>query len=259
MSAALVPPLLRARGLDVRVAKVCAVRQLDLDLVPGNRLAILGRNGVGKSTLLAALAGLHASEGRLECAGRALSAWPARALARLRGWLPQHPDDPFASSVEEAVLVGRHPWLERFEWEGEDDLRIAAGALAAMGLAGFARRNVQTLSGGERQRVAIAALLAQTPQLYLLDEPLTHLDLAGQIAVLEHFRGVAASGAAVAMVLHDINLALRWATHLLILFGEGDWLAGTLAEVASAEVFGRALGHPLHVLRDGERLHFVPA
>ncbi|MCX9155961.1 ABC transporter ATP-binding protein [Niveibacterium sp. 24ML] len=252
-------PLLCARALDVSVAQVRAVRRLDLDLAPGHRLAILGRNGVGKSTLLAALAGLHPSHGRLECGGRALSAWPARALAQLRGWLPQHPDDPFASSVEEAVLVGRHPWLERFEWESEDDQRIAASALAAMGLAGFARRNVQTLSGGERQRVAIAALLAQTPQLYLLDEPLTHLDLAGQIAVLDHFRGVAAGGAAVAMVLHDINLALRWASHLLILFGEGDWLAGSVAEVASAEIFGRALGHPLHALHDGERLYFVPA
>jgi iron complex transport system ATP-binding protein len=238
---------------------VRAVNALDLDLHPGDRLAILGRNGVGKSTLLAALAGLHPSRGQLECGGQALSAWSARALARLRGWLPQHPDDPFASSVEEAVLVGRHPWLERFEWEGEDDLRIAADALAAMGLKGFARRNVQTLSGGERQRVAIAALLAQTPQLYLLDEPLTHLDLAGQIAVLDHFRGVAAEGAAVVMVLHDINLALRWASHLLILFGDGAWQGGCVADVASAEVFGRALGHPLRALHDGERTHFVPA
>jgi len=128
-----------------------------------------------------------------------------------------------------------------------------------MGLAGFAQRNVQTLSGGERQRVSIAALLAQTPQLYLLDEPLTHLDLAGQIAVLDHFRGVADQGAAVVMVLHDINLALRWASHLLILFGDGAWLAGAVDEVASAAVFGRALGHPVRALDDAGRPYFVPA
>ncbi|WP_374404682.1 ABC transporter ATP-binding protein [Niveibacterium sp.] len=259
MSNAALPCLLRARRLDVGVAQVRAVSALDLDLKAGDRLAILGRNGVGKSTLLAALAGLHPSQGLLECGGAPLGRWSARALARLRGWLPQHPDDPFASSVEEAVLVGRHPWLERFEWEGDDDLRIAADALAAMGLAGFAQRNVQTLSGGERQRVSIAALLAQTPQLYLLDEPLTHLDLAGQIAVLDHFRAVADQGAAVLMVLHDINLALRWASHLLILFGDGAWQAGPVGEVASASVFGRALGHPVRALNDAGRPYFVPA
>jgi len=259
MSAATLLSLLRARRLDVGVAQVRAVSGLDLDLKAGDRLAILGRNGVGKSTLLAALAGLHPSHGQLECGGVPLARWSARGLARLRGWLPQHPDDPFASSVEEAVLVGRHPWLERFEWESDDDLRIAADALAAMGLAGFAQRNVQTLSGGERQRVSIAALLAQTPQLYLLDEPLTHLDLAGQIAVLDHFRGVADQGAAVVMVLHDINLALRWASHLLILFGDGAWLAGAVDEVASAAVFGRALGHPVRALDDAGRPYFVPA
>ncbi len=259
MSVAASSCLLRARRLDVGVAQVRAVSGLDLDLKAGDRLAILGRNGVGKSTLLAALAGLHPSQGQLECGGAPLARWSARALARLRGWLPQHPDDPFASSVEEAVLVGRHPWLERFEWEGDDDLRIAADALAAMGLAGFAQRNVQTLSGGERQRVSIAALLAQTPQLYLLDEPLTHLDLAGQISVLDHFRAVADQGAAVLMVLHDINLALRWASHLLILFGDGAWLAGPVEDVASAEVFGRALGHPVRALDDAGRPYFVPA
>ncbi|GAA5173525.1 ABC transporter ATP-binding protein [Niveibacterium umoris] len=258
MSVGVPPPLLHVRGLDVRVADVCAVRALEIDLMAGQRLAILGRNGVGKSTLLAALAGLHASQGVLECGGRAIADWPARALARLRGWLPQHAEDPFASSVEEAVLVGRHPWLERFEWEGEDDLRVAAAALSAMGLQGFAQRNVQTLSGGERQRVAIAALLAQTPQLYLLDEPLTHLDLAGQISVLDHFRSVTEAGAAVAMVLHDINLALRWASHVLILFGAGEWCAGPAEEMASAELFGRALGYPLRALRDGSHVHFVP-
>ena len=253
-------PLLEVRGLEVGVGRITAVRDFDFRIAPGDRVALLGCNGVGKSTLLAALAGLlPVRAGDLHCGGKPLSEWPAAALARHRGWLAQSPDDPFAASVLEAVLVGRHPWLGRFAWEGTEDRAIARAALVAMGLAGFENRNVQTLSGGERQRVAIAALLAQAPRLFLLDEPLSHLDLASQIRVLDHFRDRATAGAGVVIVAHDLNLALRWANRLLLLYGGGEWAAGPVEELAEPAALSRALGHPLRKLADAGAPVFLPA
>jgi iron complex transport system ATP-binding protein len=119
---------------------------------------------------------------------------------------------------------------------------------------------VHTLSGGERQRLAIAALLAQQPRLYLLDEPLAHLDLNHQIAVLELLsRRAREDGVGIVMVLHDINLALRHADRALLLFGEGRTLEGPVEAVLTAESLSRLYGHPLRELRDGGARHFVPA
>ncbi len=253
------PLLLSAHGLEVVIGRTTAVRGFDFEVSPGDRVAMLGCNGVGKSTLLAALAGLlRPRYGDVRCAGRLLADWQPAALARHRGWLAQSPDDPFAATVLEAALVGRHPWLGRFAWESAEDRGLAREALGAMGLTGFEERNVQTLSGGERQRVGIAALLAQAPRLYLLDEPLSHLDLASQIRVLNHFQGLAEAGSGVVIVAHDLNLALRWANRLLLLFGNGEWAAGPVTELAKPESLSRALGHPLRRLPDADARVFLP-
>ena len=148
--------------------------------------------------------------------------------------------------------------LGRWDWEGPEDAAIAMAALTTMGLDGFAERQVPTLSGGERQRLAIAALLVQQPRLYLLDEPLSHLDLHHEITVLDHFRDLAAAGAGVVMVLHDINLAARYASHVLLLDGEGGHVIGTAAEVLTAERLSAAFGHPLRAVVDGNSTLFVP-
>jgi iron complex transport system ATP-binding protein len=246
--------ILQARDLAVSVGlhKVCL--NLDLDLAPGSRLAILGRNGAGKSTLLAALAGLReADAGTCLLAGRRYAEWGPRAAARLRGWLGQERSDPFASTVLEAVLTGRHPHLGRWTWESEADTGIARAALAAVGLAGFESREVHTLSGGERQRVAIAALLAQAPRLFLLDEPLAHLDLNHQIATLECFaRRAREDGVAVAMVLHDPNLALRYCDQVVLLYGDSRHVAGPAADILDAATLSALYGHPLRkIAADG--------
>lgn len=248
--------ILEARTLTVSIGphKVCA--GLDLALAPGERLAILGRNGAGKSTLLATLAGLRAPDaGDLRLAGRSYAEQGLRAAARLRGWLGQDRSDHFASTVLEAALAGRHPHLSRWAWEAPADSDIARAALAEMGLAGMEAREVQTLSGGERQRTAIAALLAQQPRLYLLDEPLAHLDLNHQVATLELFaRRARTDGAAVAMVLHDPNFALRFCDRALLLFGDGTQVEGPVTEVLNEASLSRLYGHPLRRVEN----FFVP-
>jgi len=234
----------------------CAFSQ---QLRAGEVLVLLGPNGAGKSTLLRTLAGLAApAAGQVRVAGRPLSDWPMRELARLRAYLPQQQPDLFPSSVLETVLVGRHPHLGRWGWEGGRDEAIARQALRETGMQDFASRDVQTLSGGERQRVAIAAVLAQQARLLLLDEPTNHLDLHHQITTLELLRERAGSGCAVVLVLHDINLAARVADHVVLFDGRGRVLAGSQDEVLRAEVLGEAFSQPMDCIDHGGRRVFVP-
>lgn len=242
--------ILQARKLSVSVGlhKVCL--DLNLDLPPGSRLAILGRNGAGKSTLLATLAGLRAPDaGTLLLDGKTYADHGLRAAARLRGWLGQDRSDPFASTVLETVLTGRHPHLDRWAWESATDTAAARAALATMGVGDMEEREIHTLSGGERQRVAMAALLAQSPRLYLLDEPLTHLDLNHQIATLELLSRLARNpdngGIAVALVLHDPNFALRYCDQALLLYGDSRHRLGPVPEILDAATLSDLYGHPL--------------
>lgn len=254
------PPLLETRGLTVTVGGHTVTAGLDLTLSAGERLAILGRNGAGKSTLLATLAGLRApSAGEVRLAGRPYPDLSARDAALVRGWLAQTAPDPFATTVQETALAGRHPHLGRWEWESAEDARLARAALAQVGLAGFEARQVATLSGGERQRLGLATLLTQAPSLYLLDEPLAHLDLNHQIASLELLARQAEAGAATVLVLHDPGLAARYCDRVVLVFGDGTVAQGPCDQVLTARTLSCLYGYPLKELADGGRRWFVPA
>ena len=254
--------ILEARHLSVSIGPHQVCRDLDLMLAAGERLAILGRNGAGKSTLLATLAGLRAADGgELFVDGQSYADLGLRDAARIRSWLAQDRSDPFASTVLEAVLTGRHPHLSRWSWESPSDARIARAALADMNLADLEHREVRTLSGGERQRVAIAALLAQQTRLCLLDEPLAHLDLNHQIATLELMaRRARSDGLGFVMVLHDPNFALRFCDRALLLFGDGMHITGPVAEIIDEERLLRLYGHPMRraATADLARSVFIP-
>ncbi len=252
--------LLETRGLTVTVGEHTVTRDLDLRLARGERLAILGRNGAGKSTLLATLAGLRpAAGGEVRLDDRPYPALSAREAALRRGWLAQTAPDPFATTVLETALTGRHPHLGRWEWESAADATLARAALAKVGLGGFDQRQVATLSGGERQRLGLATLLTQAPSLYLLDEPLAHLDLNHQIASLELLARQAEAGAGVVMVLHDPGLAARYCDRALLVFGDGTVTQGLCDQVLTARTLSCLYGYPLKELADGGRRWFVPA
>ncbi|MDP2832031.1 MAG: ABC transporter ATP-binding protein [Pseudomonadota bacterium] len=257
-------PLLACRDLAVSIGGKQVVRGLNLALVPGQRLALLGRNGVGKTTLLHTLAGLRAPDaGEITLSGQTYAELGPRGAAKLRGLLPQHQGDAFAASVLETVLIGRHPHLSRWDWESTADEHLAREALAAVGLADLAARPIHTLSGGERQRVALATLLVQAPKLYLLDEPLAHLDLNHQIAVLELMNHrvreeVVTNPAALVMVLHDVNLAAHYSDQALLLYGEGEHQLGDSRTLLNATTLSRLYGHPLREMRDENSRWFVP-
>ncbi len=252
-------PLLSAHGLTVTIAghRVCS--GLDLVVRPGECWAILGRNGAGKTTLLHTLAGLRAADaGSIDILGRPLANLTPRDVACLRGVLPQDDSDVFPATVLETVLVGRHPHLSRWQWEGADDIRIAREALAAADMEGTEERDVRTLSGGERRRVALAALLAQQPRLFLLDEPSSHLDLSHQIGLLDRLVStVRADGGALVMVVHDVNLALRYCDQALLL-SAGEAVAGPAPALLTAERLSSLYGVPLRALAGPRGEVFAP-
>ncbi len=251
-------PLLQTDTLAVGIDGRALVRRLDLQLEPGRCWGLLGRNGAGKTTLLHTLAGLRPPlAGRLSLHGEELSDLPRRQVARRVGLLLQDREDRFPQTVREAVLAGRYPHLGPWREPGDRDLDLVREALEKVGLAALAGRNVQTLSGGERQRVALAALLAQGPDLLLLDEPVSHLDLREQVRLLDLLRDLARQGHAVLMSLHDPNHALGWCDRLLLLH-RGRALCGDTERLGSPRLLSRLFDQPLTLLGDRERRYLVP-
>ncbi len=246
--------------LSVRAGTRELVRDLSLDFGGGEFVAILGRNGSGKTLTLHTLAGLRAPHaGSVTLDGASLAGQARRAVARRLGLLMQDMEDSFATTAMESVLIGRHPHLALWQWEGAEDERIARAALARLDLGEFGERSTETLSGGEHRRVAIAALLAQEPQVFLLDEPTNHLDPHHQLAVLGLFRELATGGRSVIATLHDPTLAARFADRVILLFGDGRWRAGPAREMLTAETLSELYLTQIIEVAAGDRRIFVSA
>lgn len=251
---------LACHDLHVEVAGRQLVTALNMALPAGTTTCILGCNGAGKTLTLHTLAGLRApARGQVTIEGTAIDAWPVRSLAQRLGLLPQIAEDPFPSTVIETALIGRHPHIGFWQWESENDRRIASLALSAVGLEALAERDVATLSGGERRRAAVATLLTQNAPILLLDEPINHLDPHHQIEVLRLFQQRARTGSTVLMSLHDAGLAARFADFALLLFGNGDWSFGTTAETVTQQSVTRLYGMPVRELTWSDGRTFVAA
>lgn len=222
------------------------LREVSFTLRPGSLTALVGPNGAGKSTLLSLLAGDTApTQGSVHIAGRAATAWPARTLARLRAVMLQRHESHFGFSVAESVSLGRLP----HDADRELDRRIVARALHEADLGHMRGRDVTTLSGGEAARVAFARSSAQAAPVLLLDEPTAALDLHHQEAVLSSARSRRDAGETVVVVLHDLNLAARYADRMLIL-ADGELVAdGSPAEVISRESMRKIYGQEVHLLK----------
>ncbi|MBL8472474.1 MAG: ABC transporter ATP-binding protein [Rhodocyclaceae bacterium] len=253
------PALLEVESLTVMRGQRLLCERLALTLRAGEIWAVLGVNGAGKTTLLHTLAGLlDPAAGRIVLCGTDLRHTARRWVARHLGLLPQYVDDPFPATAFEEVLAGRHPHLPALAWETPADEAFARAALAAVGLAEAENRLTTHMSGGERRRVQLATLITQDAQVWLLDEPTNHLDLTRQVETMRLLQDKAQCGRAVCMALHDLNLAARWCTHALLLFGEGAWLAGRTDEVLTGEHLSRAYAHPLQAHIVAGRQIFLP-
>ncbi len=250
---------LACRGLDVAVPGRRLVDGLDLVLEAGDFLAVLGQNGAGKTLTLLTLAGLRAPQsGQVLLRGRPLTAYKRSRVARELALLPQSVDDAFPATVLETVLVGRHPHVGPLGWETARDRHTARAALDRVGLVPFADRDIATLSGGERRRAAIAQVLTQDPDVYLLDEPTNQLDPQHQLEVLRLFADKARAGMTVVATLHDINLAVRFAERCLLLYGDGRWALGPTASVLTESRLSELYAVPMETLPWRDRALFIP-
>lgn len=224
-----------------------ALRIDALEFSAGQFATIAGPNGAGKSTLLAVLSGLLTpSSGCCLFEGRAAHEWPRREFARKVAVVRQEESTAFPFTAEEVVAMGRMPHRTGVYETAADKAAIDA-ALAATGAAAFRRREFRTLSGGERQRVLLAGALAQEPEVLLLDEPATHLDIHHQLSLHQLLRDLSRRGVLVIAVTHDLNLAAAYADRLVILENGVVRADGRAAEVGGSDVVGKVFDVPVEV------------
>lgn len=245
--------LLRLDSLSVRRGERRVIDGVSLSVSEGECVGLLGRNGAGKTTLMRAALGLLPASGTAT-----LAALPARERAKAAAWLPQDRRIAWPVSVERLVALGRIPHLPTGARLAEADRAAVDAAIAQMGLEGDRHRAATNLSGGEQARVLIARVLAQETPLVMADEPIAGLDPAYQIATMRHFRAMAEAGKAVVTSLHDLGLAARFCTRLVLL-EEGRVTAdGRPEDVLSPANIARAFGIRAHLSHGPDGVIFQP-
>jgi len=247
------PAPLHAREVTLAYDRLVVAEALDVEIPAGGFTAIVGPNACGKSTLLRALARmLKPRSGTVLLDGQAIRDLPSKQVARRLGLLSQSSTAPDGITVVDLVARGRHPHQSFLRQWSSDDERAVLAALAATRIEDLADRPVDELSGGQRQRVWLALALAQETQLLLLDEPTTFLDIQHQIEVLDLCAELHEEGRTLVAVLHDLNQACRYATHLVAL-REGRVVArGAPADIVDAELVQRVFGVRCRVMPDPE-------
>lgn len=252
--------MLDVRNVSYAYADVAAVRNVSLQLGERQLIALTGPNGSGKSTLLKLLARVYTPDsGEVLFEGKPLAQWPAKEYAQRAGYLPQDPDPAFPMRALDVVVTGRAPFLGRFAWESGEDWSEARRALAVCDAAHLADRYLDEMSGGERKRVFLARVLAGTPRLIVLDEPLAALDLSHVQQFSQLLRDIVdRTGCTVIFAAHDLNWAAAHSDRMLVM------QQGTLAlDAAPREVMRPAVIRDLfafegEAVERGGRVWIVP-
>lgn len=252
--------MLAAANLKLAVPGRTLVDGLSVRLAPGECWAVLGKNGAGKTSLLLALAGLRAADaGAVLLDETPIDARSRREVARRVGILLQEETESFWGTVIEYAMLGRlphEPALFGADAAGED---AARAALTEVDLAAHAAQPYRTLSGGERQRARLAQLLVQAPDVWLLDEPLAHLDLGHQVAIMRLVARLAAGGRAVMMALHEPLWAARVCGHAVLLYDSGGLREGPTQAVLTQEHLEALYGCRLEPAAGARAPVFIPA
>jgi iron complex transport system ATP-binding protein len=245
---------LRAEAVDLAYGERRVVSDFSLAVPDGKITVIVGANASGKSTVLRALSRLlRPSAGAVLLDGKEIGTRPSRDVARTLGLLPQSPVAPEGITVRDLVSRGRHPHQAWWQQWSEQDALAVEHALRATGTLGLADRDIDELSGGQRQRAWIAMAVAQETDLLLLDEPTTYLDLAHQLDVLELVADLNREHRrTVVMVLHDLNLACRYADHIVAMRSGRLVIEGPPSAVVDVELLRDVFGVEGKIVTDDE-------
>ncbi|MFG2595285.1 ABC transporter ATP-binding protein [Streptomyces sp. NPDC048462] len=246
---------LRAEDLTLSYEQRTVVSSLGVEIPDRSFTVIIGPNACGKSTLLKALARmLKPRSGQVYLDGAGIATYRSREVARRLGLLPQSSTAPGGITVGDLVARGRYPHQGMLKQWSADDETAVLDAMRQTGVLDLADRPVDDLSGGQRQRVWLSMVLAQQTSILLLDEPTTFLDIAHQVEVLDLCADLhARKGHTVVAVLHDLNQACRYATHLIVMRPGGTIAAeGDPAAVMTAELVEDVFGLPCRIISDPE-------
>jgi ABC-type cobalamin/Fe3+-siderophores transport system ATPase subunit len=252
--------MLEVRNVSYAYGEVGAVRDVTLRIDDKQLVALTGPNGSGKSTLLKILARVYTAQaGEVSFEQKPLAQWAAKEYARRVGYLPQDPDPGFPMRAIDVVVSGRAPYLGRFAWETQHDWDEAIKALALCDAAHLAGRYLDEMSGGERKRVFLARVLAGTPRLIVLDEPLAALDLSHVQQFSQLLRDVVdRTGCTVIFAAHDLNWAAAHSDRMLVMQNGTLALDATPREVMTPEVMHTLFGFTAETVVTGGRTWVVP-
>jgi ABC-type cobalamin/Fe3+-siderophores transport system ATPase subunit len=252
--------MLELRNVSYDYAGAPAIHDVSLTLGERQLVALTGPNGSGKSTLLKVAARVlvpHAGE--VSFGGKPLAQWAPKEYAKQVGYLPQDPDPVFPMRAIDVVVTGRAPYVGRFAWESDEDWQHAERALALCDASHLAERYLDEMSGGERKRVFLARVLAGTPRLILLDEPLAALDLSHVQQFSALLRDIVhRTGTTVLFAAHDLNWAAAYSDRMLVMQAGTLALDATPAEVMQPDVMHRYFGFDAVSVEGGGRRWMLP-
>lgn len=237
--------------LNIGYGPRCVLKDASFALGEGEVVGIIGCNGAGKSTLLKTMRGFLPKQSGSVCYfGKKLEAYEDKELAMKIAYLQQHVELGFGYTGKDIVMAGRYPYMKWWEREGRKDEELALACMAYTGTAELADRPITEVSGGQKQRILIAKVLAQQTPIIFLDEPTTGLDMVYQEEIFRFAKALGSMGKTMLMVVHELNLASKYCSRILLL-GEGTLLAdGAPSQVFTEELLSRAYRADICVERD---------
>lgn len=240
------------RNLDYTVGCSHILEDINISFERGKFIGIIGPNGSGKTTLLRHIsAWLKPKKNSVIINGKDVLSFSDKELARQMALVAQSSRVEFEFTAMDVVLMGRSPYISRFEDEGEEDLRIAREAMEATHTWHLKDRTASSLSGGELQRVMVARALAQDTDILLMDEPISHLDIQHQIQILDLARKLQREkGLTIVIVLHDLNLAAQYCDELILLHNGTIYCSGPVDKVLNEENIREVYGVDIHIMKN---------
>ena len=244
--------ILQVQDINFSYDQETVLRSISINIKSQEFVGVIGPNGSGKSTLLKLLGSvLKPDSGQIFFKERNYINYQRKQLAQSITWVPQEHPMVFPFKVSEIVLMGRHPYLSAFTFEGENDIEIARSAMKQTQTLQFAERGFNEISGGEKQRVVIAGAIAQEPELMILDEPTSALDIKYQIQILNILKTLNENKkTTVILAMHDLHLASKYCTRLILLEEGKIFKDGKTEEVLQKEHIEKVYGLKVHLIHD---------